>query len=142
LQAEIRTPRLTGQSAGAVRLDMLEGGFSLVDTPWFFDDGLFRRLQRRRTSLQFHCKRWWRFPQLAHYAYWMECLLDQALPDELLSLTTLEFRHEEAGSVDSEVDRLHADGSYIRSVCTLYGPTTVYRDRKSELLVPSGKPWC
>ena len=33
-----------------------------------------------------------------------------------------------------------ADGSYLRSVYTLYGPTTIYRDGKVEHAVPTDKP--
>ena len=69
----------------------------------------------------------------------MEGLLGAALPEEAVSLASLEFRHEPAGLEDPEVDRLHADGSYIRSVCTLYGPGTVYRDGREERPVPDGQ---
>ena len=55
-----------------------------------------------------------------------------------MSLDSLEFRHEPAGSEDQQVDRLHADGSYLRSVCTLYGPATVYRDGNVERSVLDG----
>jgi hypothetical protein len=51
----------------------------------------------------------------------------------------LEFRHERPGAVDKEVDKLHADGSYIRSVYTLCGLTTVYRDGDAQLSVPRGQ---
>jgi len=114
-------------------------GFALVDTPPFFADDLLLRLKRTRTALPFHDKRWWQFPQLAHYGCWLEGLLGQVLPQEAVSLASLEFRHEPAGSEDQEVDRLHADGSYIRSVCTLYGPATVYRDGGVERPVPGGQ---
>jgi hypothetical protein len=114
-------------------------GFTLVDTPRFFDDDLFLRLRRRRTVLPFHSPRWRKFPQLARYGCWLESLLDRALPEESLSLTALEFRHEDAGSVDADVDRLHADGSYVRTVCTLYGPATVYRDGNDQRAVPGGQ---
>jgi hypothetical protein len=103
-------------------------GFALVNTPLFFEDGLFPRLHRLRTVLPPHDKRWWRFPQLARYACWLEELLDKALPEEVVCLISLEFRLEPAGFEDREVDQLHADGSYLRSVCTLYGPATVYCD--------------
>jgi hypothetical protein len=132
-------PRPTAERVGPTRLEMLEQGFTLVDTPWFFDDDLFLRLKRRRTVLKFHDKRWWKFPPLARYACWLEGVLTRALPEEALSLATLEFRHEPAGSEDPEVDRLHADGSYIRTVCTLYGPSTVYRDGDEERPVPDGQ---
>jgi hypothetical protein len=114
-------------------------GFALVDTPPLFDDRLLTRLRERRTVLPFHDRRWWQLPQLAHYACWLEGLLAEALPEEEVSLASLEFRHEPAGSEDREVDRLHADGSYVRSVCTLYGPATIYRDGGVERPVPGGQ---
>src|SRR5690348_7375112 len=103
-------------------------GFALVNTPPFFGDGPLPRLRRRRTVLPSHDKRWRQFPELARYASWLEALLGMALPEEVISPTSLEFRHEPAGTKDPEVDRLHADGSYLRSVWTLYGPATIYRD--------------
>jgi hypothetical protein len=139
LRAELRAPRLTGELVGGARRDMVGRGLSLVNTPWFFDDGLFLRLKRRRTVMPFHCQRWWKFPQLARYGSWLERLLGEALPEEHLSLAALELRREPAGSVDEQVDRLHADGSYVRSVYTLYGPTTVYRDGGAEHSVPDGQ---
>jgi hypothetical protein len=69
----------------------------------------------------------------------LEALLAEALPEEAVSLDSLEFRHEPAGSEDRTVDRLHADGSYVRSVWTLYGPPTIYRDGKVERPVPDGQ---
>jgi hypothetical protein len=65
------------------------------------------------------CKQWLRFPQLARYGCWLEQLLGMALPEEDLPRFALEFRREPAGTVDPEVDGLHADGSYLRSVVTL-----------------------
>jgi hypothetical protein len=118
---------------------MLERGFSLVDTPSFLDDGLFRRLKRSKTVLPFHSKRWWKYPQFARYGCWLEWLLGEALPEESVSLAALEFRHELPGSEDQEVDRLHADGSYIRTVFTPFGPTTVYRDGDAERSAPHGQ---
>jgi hypothetical protein len=115
---------------------MLDGGFTLLETPRFFELGLLLRLKGRETVLPFDCKRWWRFPHLARYACWLETVLDRALPDETLRFAALEFRHEPAGFVDKTIDTLHADGSYIRSVCTLYGPSTIYRDGKAEKTVP------
>jgi hypothetical protein len=114
-------------------------GFALVDTPPFFDEDLLRASRRNSMVLRSACKRWWRFPQLAQYACWLEQLLGQALPEEAVSLASLEFRCEPAGTVDGEVDRLHADGSYVRSVFTLYGPTTIYRDGTEEWSVPCGQ---
>src|SRR5262245_20353447 len=102
-------------------------GFARMDTPAFFDGQLLLRLKRTRTVLRSHDKRWWRFPQLARYACWLETLLAEALPEESVSLKSLEYRHEPAGYEDPEVDRLHADGSYLRAVTTLYGPVTIYR---------------
>ena len=92
-------PRLlhpTGQFAGAVRLTMLEHGYALVETPTFLDDDLFLRLTRRKTVLQFHDKRWWKYPKLARYGCWLESLLGKALPEEEVALVYLEFRNEPA----------------------------------------------
>jgi hypothetical protein len=132
-------PRLTDRCVGAVRREMLEQGFTLVNTPSFFDDDLFLRLPNSKTVLPFHSKRWWKLPQLARYACWLEELLGQALPEEAVSLAALEYRHEEAGSEDRLTERLHADGSYVRTVCTLYGPSTIYCNGETELSVPGGQ---
>src|SRR5207244_841760 len=106
----------------------------------FFDADLFLRLRRRLTVLSSHCPRWRKLPQLARYACWLEALLTGALPEESVCLAALEFRHEDAGSADAVVDRFHADGSYLRTVCTLYGPATVYRDDDGESRsVPHGQ---
>jgi hypothetical protein len=86
--------------------------------------------------LPFHAKQWRRFPELARYACWLEALLAAALPEESAPLAVLEHRHEQAGYADAEVDRLHADGSYVRSVCPLFGPVTVYRDGDQLRPVP------
>ena len=118
---------------------MAERGFTLVNTPHFFDNGLFLKLKKSFTVRPFHGQRWWKCPQLARYGCWLEHLLVAALPDECLSLAALEFRHEFAGHVDEEVDGLHADGSYIRSVYTPYGPTTICRDGGGEWSVPCGQ---
>ena len=131
--------RHAGTCVSRVRLEMLDRGFSLVDAPSFLDDGLFRRLKRSKTVLPFHSKRWWKYLELARYGCWLEGLLSAALPEESVSLAALEFRHEPAGSTDQDVDQLHADGSYIRSVFTPYGPTTVYRDGEAERSVPHGQ---
>jgi hypothetical protein len=139
LRTEQAVPRQNGRLAGRVRLEMSSRGFALVDTPRFFDDGLLVRLQRGRTVIPFHSPRWRQFPQLARYGRWLEALLAQALPGETLALVTLEFRHEPAGTTDPEVDRLHADGSYLRSVCTPYGRPTVYHDGTAEHPVPGGQ---
>ena len=129
----------TSQWIDSARLELLGRGFTLVDTPPSFDDGLFRRLKRSKTVLPFHSKRWWKYPQLARYGNWLEELLRAALPEESVSLAGLEFRHECAGCTDQEVDRLHADGSYIRTVFTPYGPTTVYCDGDTERSVSHGR---
>jgi hypothetical protein len=129
----------TSQSIDSARLELLGRGFTLVDTPPFSDDGLLRKLKRRKTMLPSHSKRWWRYPQLARYGCWLEEFLRAALPEESVLLTALEFRHEPAGCTDQEVDRLHADGSYIRAVFTPYGPTTVYREGAAERQVPHGR---
>lgn len=114
-------------------------GFALADTSPFFGERLRPRFRRRRMVLSGHDKRWWRFPELARYACWLEAMLGQALPEETVCLTCLEFRHEPAGCEDREVDRLHADGSYLRSVWTLYGPATIYRDGGIDRQIPLGQ---
>ena len=129
----------TSQWIDSARLELLGRGFTLVDTPPFFDHGLFHRLKRSKTVLPYHSKRWWKYPQLARYGNWLEEPLRAALPEESVSLAGLEFRHECAGCTDQEVDRLHADGSYIRAVCTLYGPGTVNRDGDEEHPVRRGQ---
>jgi hypothetical protein len=139
LQAELPTPVPPGESARAIRLEMLERGLALVETPRFFDGGLFPDGERSRTVWASYGHQWWKFPRLAEYGRWLERLLGQALPEESLALAGLEFRQEPAGTEHKEVDRLHADGSYLRSVCTLYGPTTVYRVGKAERSVPCGQ---
>jgi hypothetical protein len=120
------------------RLELLERGFSLVQTPAFFDQDLLVHFKRKRTTLRPMCKRWWRVPQLARYACWLERLLGRAVPEETLSLASLEFRHEPAGFQDPNVDHWHADGSYLRTVCTLYGLPTLYLDGDVERSLPEG----
>jgi hypothetical protein len=132
-------PRLAGRYIRLMRLEMSERGFTLVDTPSFFDDGRFRRIKSSMTLLPSQGILWWKFPQLARYGCWLERLLGTTLPEEPLALAALEFRHEPAGTEAEEVDRLHADGSYLRAVYTLYGPTTVYRDGDAERSVPCGR---
>src|SRR5262245_59722813 len=110
-----------------LQIAMSERGFLLVDTPPFFEGGLSRKCTKSRTLLSIDSKRSWRFPELARYGCWLEELLRLALPEEAVSLTSLEYRHERAGLVNAEVDGLHADQGYIRSVFTLYGPATIYR---------------
>jgi len=130
---------MSGETARDVRLEMLERGFSLLATPWFFELDLLVKSKGRTTVLRYDSKRWWTFPQLARYACWLESLLGKSLPEESLALTVLELRHEPAGSEDKTVDRLHADGSYIRTVCPMFGPATIYRDGKTEKSVPTGQ---
>jgi hypothetical protein len=132
-------PRLAGKLVGQVRLEMQKRGFTLVNTPGFFDDDLPVRLGSGRTMLPRDCERWEKLPQLARYASWLEDLLERALPEETVRLAALEFRCEAAGSVDKQVDWLHADGSYIRAVYTLYGSTTIYREAGEERPVPRGQ---
>jgi hypothetical protein len=139
LQTQLRWPRLADSCVAAVRLDMLERGFALVNTPSLCDTDLLRRLKRLRTTLAFHCQRWWKYPLLARYACWLEQVLARALPEEHVALVALEFRHEPVGFEDVEVDHLHADGSYLRTVCTLYGPATIYREGGIERPVPDGQ---
>jgi hypothetical protein len=118
---------------------MLAGGFTLLETPRLIEMELLVTSKGRTTTLPGDCKRWWAFPKLARYACWLEMMLCNALPEELVSLTALEFRHEPAGYEDKTVDTLHADGSYIRSVHSIYGPTTIYRHGKTEEPVPPGQ---
>lgn len=139
LQTKIPMTRRSAPCVVGVREQLANRGFALVDTPSFVDDGRLLRLKAARMVLPFYAKGWRQFPQLARYAYWLERLLGEALPEEAVSLTSLEFRHEPAGSEDEEVDRLHADGSYIRSVLTLYGPATIYREKGVERPVPDGQ---
>jgi hypothetical protein len=127
-----------GRLVGRVRLEMLARGFAPIPTPSFLADGSLRRMKRDRLVLPSDSRRWSRWPQLARYRSWLECLLGEALPEESLGLADLELRHEPAGLEDEEVDRWHADGSYLRSVLTLHGPATIYRDGRSERPVPSG----
>lgn len=138
MQVAPETAPLTDPDCGKMRREMLERGFTLLDTPPFFDDGLFRTLKKSRLTLLVSSKRWWKFAPLARYGCWLEELLGRALPEEAVSLTTLEYRHERAGLVNEEVDGWHADGSYLRTVFTLFGPTTVYRDRGAAHAVPAG----
>jgi hypothetical protein len=139
LQTKVLRLRRTGGDVGEARRDLLGRGFTVVQTPPLNDDGLLVRLKRRRTVLPFHCPRWWKYPSLARHGLWLEQWLDEVLPREDLCLAYLEFRREPADSVDPEADRLHIDGSYLRSVCTLFGPTTVYRDGDVERSTPCGQ---
>jgi hypothetical protein len=122
-----------------VRREMAQRGFSHVQTLLHFDQSMCLLSPGRTTLLPSDCKAWWKFPQLARYASWVEALLGEALPDEALSLVSLEFRHERAGCVDEEVYRLHADGSYLRSIFTFCGAATIYREGKEERPVPEGR---
>jgi hypothetical protein len=123
---------------GVVRWEMNDRGFTLVSTPRFCDESLHRRFKWGRTVLTCDSDRWGKYPQLARYASWLEGLLNLALPEEEISLDALEYRREQAGAVDPETDRLHADGSYIRTVYTLFGPSTIYRDGQEEIATPAG----
>jgi len=138
LQADLQIDPQPADLASVLRQDMRGRGFTLVGTPVFFDDGVLPRLTRARTVLPSHAKLWWKFPQLARYACWLEGLLREALPEEAVSLKSLEYRHEREGLVSEDVDGLHADGGYIRSVFTLYGASTIYRHRGTEQPVPDG----
>jgi hypothetical protein len=138
LRSDDWLPPHSGKAVAGVRLDMRERGFTLVRTPWLFDHDLLRRLRRSKEVLPCHAKGWRKHPHLVRYAHWLECLLRRALPEESLCLMRQEHRHEPAGYVDREVDTLHADGSYVRSVFTLYGMSTIYRDGRAELPVPGG----
>jgi hypothetical protein len=133
-----RMPPLADPFVDGVRRGMTGPGFFLVDTSQFFGDDSFRGFKRSNLVLPFDREGWGKFPQFARYACWLEQLLVRALPEESALFAALEFRHERAGLVAEEVDRLHADGSYIRSIYTLYGPTTVYRDGDVESSVPHG----
>jgi hypothetical protein len=130
-------PWVAGKLVGTTRLEMLERGFTLVETPRFFRGN---RLLATKNSMMLKlpdCKR--RFPELARYGGWLQRLLQDALSEERVSLGILEFRYEAIDHADKLVDRLHADGSYIRSVYTLYGPSTIYREGKVERPVPSSQ---
>jgi hypothetical protein len=118
---------------------MLDQGFALLPTPGFCDERLLRRLHKTRLTLPSGSKRWLKYAELARYGGWLQALLDAALPEEAVSLAALEFRYESAGTEDAQVDRLHADGSYLRSVNTLYGPATIYREDGVERPVPPGQ---
>jgi hypothetical protein len=100
---EVMMPWLTDALVAQVRLEMAGRGFALIGTPPFFDGDLGNRLRRCRTTLPYHAKRWRQFPQLARYGWWLEELLGQAMPDEGVALSSLEFRREPAGSIDEEV---------------------------------------
>ena len=117
---------------------MMGRGFALAPTPLCSDDLLLKELHGGRSAPRPGSKRWWKFPRLNRYGCWLQRLLVEALPEETLRLVDVDVRHEPAGSENPLVDKLHADGSYIRSVWTLYGPTTIYRDGRAELSVPLG----
>jgi hypothetical protein len=114
-------------------------GFALVDTRRFFGEGSFRGFKKRNLVLPYYSDNWHKYPQFGRYTHWLEQLLRRALPEESVSFVDLEFRYERAGLVAEEVDRLHADGSYIRSAYALYGPTTVYCDGDEQTSVPDGE---
>lgn len=124
---------LKDKFARHVRREMLGKGFVLVDTSRLIDD---IPLPPRTLQLEFHSKQWWKFPQLARYSLRLETLLRPSLPEESVSLAAVEFRVEAESFEEPSVDHLHIDGSYIRSVCTLYGPSTIYRHKKVEQSAP------
>jgi hypothetical protein len=139
LRSEFEMPMLTAKLVDLVRLQMMRRGFATVTTASFFDDALVEQIKTGEILFSTQGKQWWKFPQLARFGCWLERLLRDVLPEESLGLANLEFRHEPAGSQVKDADRLHADGSYLRSVYTLFGPTTIYRDGSTELSVPCGK---
>jgi hypothetical protein len=122
-----------------MRLEMMGRGFAFIDPPSLFAAGISPPKKFGTVVLHAGCKAWWKFPRLSAYARALERLLSQALPEESLGLVNLELRHEPAGAEDKTVDTLHVDGSYLRSVRTLYGPTTIYREGKVENAVPCGQ---
>jgi hypothetical protein len=130
--------RPTRQVVNMVRQEMTEKGFSLVRAPHVSDASRFLPTNKS-VSLSLRSKVWWKYPQLAIYGSWLESLLKLALPEESVRFTALEFRKEAAGYEDETVDKLHADGSYIRSVWTVYGLSTSYRDGHTEYSVPPGQ---
>jgi hypothetical protein len=139
LRTKFAVPRLSEACVATVRQHMTGRGFALVETPPFFRAGRPPRLYDRRTTLRPGDARWRQFPWLARYAGWLGALLGKALPEEAVALRSLEFHYEPAGFEDRNVDRLHADGSYLRSVWTLYGPPTIYREQRVERPVPDGQ---
>lgn len=138
MRAEPLTPRVSRRLAARVRLEMSGRGFALVDTPPFEVES-FPGPRRSVTLEPFHGRRSGSLPALERYGRWLERLVIQALPDELLALAALEYRCEPAGSSNRGVDLLHADGSYLRSVYTPFGRPTVYRSGKVERPVPRGQ---
>lgn len=122
-----------------VREDMHGRGFTLVETPRFFGHDSLPGPRKGAHLRPDDRKGWRKFPGLAQYRGWLERILRDALPDEPLSLASLEFRHEAAGTEEDEVDRWHVDGSYLRTVFTLYGPATIYREGRAERSVPGGR---
>jgi hypothetical protein len=137
LRTALKRIRPSQQLVDQTRAAMLRPGFCLVRSPWFFNERLLQRLPRRRLLLRVQDKLRQRYPELAHYGAWLAQLLLLALPEEEARLVTLEYRYEPAGSEDEEVDRLHADGSYIRAVYNLCGSATVYRHEGVETAVPA-----
>jgi hypothetical protein len=78
------------------------------------------------------------FLPVVDQANWLEALLSEALLDEAVAPAALELRYEPAGHDEPEVDRLHADGAYLRAVWTLYAPATLCRDAAVQRPVPGG----
>ena len=139
MQAIAQIERQRGDTVDRLRLDMMGRGFALVPTPAVFDADTPPRQNFGTVVLHARSKGWWKFPQLSAYTRTLERLLSHALPAESLGLVNLELRHEPAGEEDKTVDSLHVDGSYLRSVCTLYGPATIYREGDVEHSVPCGQ---
>jgi hypothetical protein len=136
---ECCTQRLTGKTVARVRRELSGRGFALVDTPRFFDDETFRPPGAGTTAFCFDHTLSRKFPSLSRYGRWLAQLLARALPDELVPLVLLEYRREPAGYTDSDVDRLHVDGAYLRAVYSLSGRATIYRDGNKERSVPDGQ---
>jgi hypothetical protein len=114
---------------------MLERGFTLLKTPKAVHDVLLPALKRSVTVRSLEGQR---FPGLPCYGAWVQWLLQMLLPEERICLTTLEYRYEPANHADEQIDRLHADGAYLRSAYTLSGASTIFRDAKTERSVPPG----
>lgn len=129
----------TSKNVSIVRQDMRERGFTLLDGRLFLDEQHRFRLTRGWNVLRIGSRRWQQLPKLVEYAQRLEHLLCQALAEEFVALVRVEYRHEAADSEETDVDRWHADGAYIRSVYTDFGPGTRYREGDTERTVPIGK---
>jgi hypothetical protein len=116
-----------------VRIDMRVPGFHILDTLRLAES---IPLITRTIELPMGCRQWRKFPQLARYALWVESLLQQALPEELICLDRLEYRIEAANSQEPDVDQWHVDGSYVRSACTVQGMSTIVLHQEIERAIP------